>query len=59
MESETAETQPQASEGITDCRWMEMDQARKLIGYENARGVMRKAGEIVAAQAARSAAGAN
>ena len=59
MESESADTQPQTSEGITDCRWMDMDEARKLIVYENARDVMRTAGEMVAAQMARSEATAD
>jgi 8-oxo-dGTP diphosphatase len=59
MESENATTEPQKSEGITDCRWTEADEAQTLIVYENARGVLRAAVEMVAAQAASADARTN
>jgi 8-oxo-dGTP pyrophosphatase MutT (NUDIX family) len=49
MESDTADTKPQKSEGITDCRWAGVEEAQTLIAYENARGVLRAAGGMVAA----------
>lgn len=52
MEATAAATKPQRSEGITDCRWTTMDEAVGLIVYENARDVMRVAGEMVAARVA-------
>lgn len=48
MESASTETKPQRSEGITDCRWMAAEEAEALIVYENARGVLRRAREMVA-----------
>jgi ADP-ribose pyrophosphatase YjhB (NUDIX family) len=46
---ETAErrTAPQRAEGITACRWAAYDDAQRLIGYANARGVMGRAHERV------------
>lgn len=55
MESETAETRPQASEGITDCRWVPEREAHDLIVYENARGVLRAAVERLSASPPRQA----
>jgi 8-oxo-dGTP pyrophosphatase MutT (NUDIX family) len=52
MESASAETRPQKSEGITACRWATADEGRALILYENARGVLRGAQELVAARLA-------
>jgi 8-oxo-dGTP pyrophosphatase MutT (NUDIX family) len=51
MESATAETKPQKSEGITACDWVPIDEAVRRIGYENARGVLRRANEMVLARA--------
>jgi 8-oxo-dGTP pyrophosphatase MutT (NUDIX family) len=55
MESSTAMTRPQKSEGITACRWAPASEAFSLIGYENARGVLLQANAIVAGLSARSA----
>jgi 8-oxo-dGTP pyrophosphatase MutT (NUDIX family) len=55
MESASAETKPQLSEGITDCRWAPFDEALALLDYENARGVLGRASEILAERAARAA----
>lgn len=48
METATEVTKPQRSEGITACRWATIDEARELVGYENARGVLARAHEMVA-----------
>ena len=48
MESATAATRPQKSEGITACRWAAAPEALDLIGYENARGVLRRADALLA-----------
>jgi 8-oxo-dGTP pyrophosphatase MutT (NUDIX family) len=47
MESAGGETKPQRSEGITACRWSTIEEAQGLIGYENARAVLRRAHEMV------------
>lgn len=47
MEATSGDTKPQRSEGITACRWATIDEAQELIGYENARGVLRRAQEIL------------
>lgn len=52
MESASARTIPQESEGITACRWASVDEAGQLIAYDNARAVLRRASEMVAARLA-------
>ena len=49
MESETEATSPQLAEGITACRWTTFDRAHELIGYANARDVLRQARERITA----------
>jgi hypothetical protein len=34
-------------EGITECSWHPLEVALGLVGYENARAILRKAGEQV------------
>jgi 8-oxo-dGTP pyrophosphatase MutT (NUDIX family) len=48
METASATTSPQRAEGITACRWETFDAAAALVSYENARGVLRKAADLVA-----------
>jgi bis(5'-nucleosidyl)-tetraphosphatase len=50
METEAAETRPQESEGISECRWADLAEARDLIPYENARTVLARAHEMVVAR---------
>ena len=50
METSAAVTKPQKSEGITACRWATIEEGQQLIGYENARGVLRRAHQMVAAR---------
>ena len=56
MQSDTAATRPQKAEGITACRWMPMPQALRLIGYDNARDVLRQADALLSARATRASA---
>ena len=46
FESAAGEPVPQTDEGITACSWVALDQALEQLGYENARGVLRRAGEL-------------
>jgi 8-oxo-dGTP pyrophosphatase MutT (NUDIX family) len=54
FESRRGEPVPQAEEGITDCAWFPLEQARKTISYDNARGVLERAAEMVQALAPES-----
>ena len=47
MESTSAITRPQREEGITACRWVPLDEARALISYQNARGVLERAAAML------------
>lgn len=46
FESAAADVLPQRDEGITDFRWLVLDQALELLSYDNARGVLKRAGEM-------------
>jgi 8-oxo-dGTP pyrophosphatase MutT (NUDIX family) len=46
LESPGADVVPQLDEGITDFRWLSLDEALKLLSYDNARGVLKRAGEM-------------
>ena len=54
METAESRTSPQRDEGITACRWLPFDGAEELISYGNARDVLRKAREMVAASSPSS-----
>lgn len=43
METPSHRTAPLRSEGITACRWAPFEQAEQLVGYENARALLRQA----------------
>ncbi len=47
FESPNGEPCPQADEGITACQWLTLDQALTTLSYDNARGVLKRAGEMV------------
>ena len=47
FESPNGEPCPQVDEGITDCQWRNLDEALDLLSYDNARGVLKRAGEMV------------
>src|SRR6185437_752528 len=43
METAESRTSPQRAEGITACRWTAYDEAERLLSYQNARDVLRRA----------------
>jgi 8-oxo-dGTP pyrophosphatase MutT (NUDIX family) len=47
FESESGDPSPQVEEGITDFRWESLDRALDTLSYDNARGVLKRAGEMV------------
>lgn len=49
FESKRGDLVPQLEEGITDCTWRSLDDALQTISYENARGVLQRAAEMVRA----------
>jgi 8-oxo-dGTP pyrophosphatase MutT (NUDIX family) len=49
METESERTSPQRAEGITACRWVPFDEAVDAVSYANARDVLRRAHEMIAA----------
>jgi 8-oxo-dGTP pyrophosphatase MutT (NUDIX family) len=46
FESPGAEVVPQQDEGITDYRWLTLEEALEQLSYDNARGVLKRAGEM-------------
>ena len=48
MKTSIQTTKPQKAEGITACRWTTLDEARRLIAYDNAREVLHRASEMLA-----------
>ena len=40
MESSEGEARPDTTEGITECRWLTVDEAVETISYENARAIL-------------------
>ncbi len=47
VESPGGDCTPQHDEGITDFRWLPLDEALTTLSYDNARGVLKRAGEMV------------
>ena len=47
FESKSGDPVPQMEEGITACAWHPVDEALETISYDNARGVLRRAMEMV------------
>ncbi len=47
FESPDGEACPQLTEGITACQWRPLPEALDLLSYDNARGVLKRAGEMV------------
>jgi 8-oxo-dGTP pyrophosphatase MutT (NUDIX family) len=54
FESRSGEPVPQAEEGITACVWLGIDEAGEAISYDNARGVLRRAADMVRAMSSVS-----
>ncbi|HSN13002.1 MAG TPA: NUDIX domain-containing protein [Anaeromyxobacteraceae bacterium] len=46
MESKEGDPRPQLDEGITDYVWLSIDDALAKLSYDNARGALRRAGEM-------------
>jgi 8-oxo-dGTP pyrophosphatase MutT (NUDIX family) len=46
LESRDGEPRPQKDEGISACRWCTYEEALDTLSYDNARGVLRRAGEM-------------
>jgi ADP-ribose pyrophosphatase YjhB (NUDIX family) len=57
VESPAGEACPQLAEGITECIWRTFDVALSTVTYENARAVLRAAGEWLAANGDPDSAG--
>lgn len=51
FESKHGDPVPQAEEGITDCDWYPLEEARRVISYDNARAVLDQAAAMVQALA--------
>lgn len=47
FESPDGEPCPQVDEGITACQWRPLGEALDVLSYDNARGVLKRAGEMV------------
>ncbi len=47
FESPEGDPCPQVAEGITACQWRSLDEALGALSYDNARGVLKRAGEMV------------
>jgi 8-oxo-dGTP pyrophosphatase MutT (NUDIX family) len=62
FESPEGDVCPQVDEGITACQWRPLPEALEILSYDNARGVLKRAGEmvrtLVAVGAGRSGGGA-
>jgi 8-oxo-dGTP pyrophosphatase MutT (NUDIX family) len=56
FETAQSETSPQLAEGITACRWLDYDEAQRVVSYANAREVLRRANEMVSGRARTGAA---
>lgn len=46
FESPDGEPSPQLAEGITACQWRPLNEALEILSYDNARGVLKRAGEM-------------
>ncbi|HXQ29806.1 MAG TPA: NUDIX domain-containing protein [Gemmatimonadales bacterium] len=49
FESKQGQLVPQLDEGITDCTWRTLAESLETISYDNARGVLERAAEMVRA----------
>ena len=47
LESRDGDAAPQLDEGITACRWCVLEEALETLSYDNARGVLKRAGDMV------------
>ncbi len=42
MRTTRSEVRPEVSEGITECRWLRVDEALQTIAYDNARAILHR-----------------
>jgi len=47
MASPDGDTSPEVSEGITECRWLPVDEAIETVAYDNAREVVVRAADAL------------
>ena len=47
MASPEGDTNPEVSEGITECRWLPVEEAVRTVAYENAREVVVRAADVL------------
>ena len=47
MASPDGDTVPEVSEGITECRWIPVEEAIVTVAYDNARQVVVRAAEVL------------
>jgi 8-oxo-dGTP pyrophosphatase MutT (NUDIX family) len=47
FESPDGDASPQLAEGITACQWRVLGEALEVLSYDNARGVLKRGGEMV------------
>lgn len=47
LESRDGDAVPQLDEGITACRWCMLEEALEVLSYDNARGVLKRGGDMV------------
>ena len=52
MGSQSGDPKPEREEGITECRWLSLDEAIAEVAYDNAREVVRVARQLVDSGAA-------
>ncbi len=55
MNSDSGDPVPEEAEGITDCAWLPLLEAVEVVGYENAREVLRDAARAVFEEEAEEA----
>ena len=54
MVSSEGDTTPEVSEGITECRWLPVEDAIAKVAYDNAREVMVRAADVLSSREADS-----
>lgn len=47
MRSRDGDPSPQTTEGITECRWLPLDEAMRQISYENTKSVLREVARVL------------
>ena len=47
MVSSEGETNPEVAEGITECRWLPVEEAIATVAYDNAREVVTRAADVL------------